>query len=277
VDLRTLLRILFRRWIVVVPTIIVAVLVAQQVLSNVKPEYEAKGSLLLLAPTAPANAAAGDAPEAAQNPYVDLRPALRNAGTAFATLMLDSNQKKALVAQGLSDDYEITVDDDAPILEFAATSDRRRIAIETVQQLLEATQEQIGARENARKVAIDDRIGVDVLQTPTTATTVNAAKTRALIALIALGVAATLSVALLVESWSQSPARRDRRRRRDGDLDDDVIVPVGQRPAAAGGRARASAVYSGGVNSAADDDAGTAKPARAGRARAKPRGRSAAQ
>ena len=44
------------------------------------------------------------------------------------------------------------------------------------------------------------------------ASTVNAARTRALVAMIALGIAATLSVALLVESWSQSPARQRKRK-----------------------------------------------------------------
>lgn len=287
-DLRTLLKILVRRWIVVVPTILVAVLVSQQMLGNVKPEYEAKGSLLLLSPTVP-DANAATATGGALNPYIDLRPALKNAASAFSTVMNDSASKALIAKQGLSKNYEVTVDPDSPILQVTASSERNRVAVETVKAVLQATQEQITAREVARKVAPANQMGTDILSTPTNATTVNSAKTRALIALIALGIAATLSVALLVESWAQSPARRNRRRgaRRGDDRDEDVVVPVGQRvppaitperAAGSGSRSRARAARA--TTDDADateavDAAPATKPA--ARARAKPRGRSAAQ
>jgi capsular polysaccharide biosynthesis protein len=288
VDLRTLLKILARRWIVVVPTILVAVLVAQQMLGKVKPEYEAKGSLLLLSPTVQdANAAAQTG--GAVNPYPDLKPALKNAAAAFSIVMNDGAMKATIAKQGLSKDYDVTVDTDSPILLVTATSDRKRVAIETVKAVLQQTEDQITAREVVHKVAPANRMGTDILSSPTNASTVNSAKTRALIALIALGIAATLSVALLVESWAQSPARRDRRRgaRRGDERDEDVVVPVGQRvpPAitperatATGSRSRSRAARASTDDTTAaqaEDTAPATKPA--ARARAKPRGRTAAQ
>ena len=97
VDLRTLLRIVLRRWIVVVPTIIVAVLVGSQLLGNVKPDYEAKGSLLLLLPTTkagtatpPAGAADTTTPDdiATPNPLLDLRASLDRTAAVFTTALL---------------------------------------------------------------------------------------------------------------------------------------------------------------------------------------------
>jgi hypothetical protein len=70
-------------------------------------------------------------------------------------------------------------------------------------------------REAHAQVQPDQQLATDALSTPVTASALNASKTRAIIAFIALAIAAVLSVALLVESWSQSSQnRRDRRRLR---------------------------------------------------------------
>jgi capsular polysaccharide biosynthesis protein len=267
VDLRTLLQILVRRWIVVIPTIVVAVLVGQQMLSSVKPEYQAKGSVILLAPVT-----RGTEPLGIQtpNPVLDIPAALDKSSLALAEILNDEPQKATIRRQGLSDDYEVTVNADAPILDVTAKSDRRPVAVETAKAVLDMAKAQLTIREAAIGVAPEARIHTDVLSVPAKAATVNAAKTRALVALIALGIAATLSVALLVESWASSPARRDRRNRgrgrRSGDADEQGLFapvhPLGdERVASATGR------YGNGAASTSD------KPAGAGRARAKSRGR----
>jgi capsular polysaccharide biosynthesis protein len=267
VDLRTLLKILVRRWMVVVPTIVVAVLVGQQMLSSVKPEYQAKGSMVLLAPVT-----RGDQPLgiATPNPVLDIPPALDKTALALAEILNDEPQKATIRRQGLSDDYEVTVSEDAPILEISAKSDRRPVAVETAKAVLEMASAQLAIREARIGVTPAAQINTDVLSTPTKASTVNAAKTRALVALIALGIAATLSVALLVESWASSPARRDRRRTRGRRADDtpeggEFFAPV--RPLGGDERTAAEGRYGNGAANTSD------KPAGAGRARAKPRGR----
>jgi capsular polysaccharide biosynthesis protein len=214
VDLRTLLRILVRRWIVVVPTIVVAVLVGQQMLSSVEPEYQAKGSLLLLAPVTPPPP---NEPRGLQtpNPIGDSPATLDQTTLAMVEIMNDEPNKDAVADQGLSRDFEVTTTEDAPILTVTATSERRRVAIETASAVLDLMKLRLQEREARLQIANEDRISTEVLSTPTTATTVNAARTRALVAMIALGIGAVLSVALLVESWAQSPARRQRRRATD--------------------------------------------------------------
>jgi capsular polysaccharide biosynthesis protein len=276
VDLRTLLKILVRRWIVVVPTIVVAVLVGQQMLSSVKPEYQAKGSMILLAPVtkAPVN---GAEPIGIQspNPVLDIPATLDKSALALAEILNDEPQKATIKKQGLSDDFEVTVNKDAPILEITATSDRRPVAVETARAVLDMAKAQLAIREAQFGVGRDAHINTSVLSTPAKAATVNAAKTRALVALIALGIAATLSVALLVESWAQSPARRERRRGRRGappelaGVGDHVVVPVDPRGERTVSATNASEARNGKAVAVA-----SGKPA--GRARAKPRGRSGA-
>jgi hypothetical protein len=233
----------------------------------VKPEYQAKGSVILLAPVTK-----GTEPLGIQtpNPIIDIPPALDKSSLALAEILNDEPQKATIRRQGLSDDYEVTVNEDAPILEVSAKSDRRPVAVETAKAVLDMASAQLTVREAAIGVAPEARIRTDVLSVPAKASTVNAAKTRALVALIALGIAATLSVALLVESWASSPARRDRRRgrgRRAGDRHEGEffapVRPLGgdERTASADGR------YGNAAASTSD------KPAGAGRARAKPRGR----
>jgi len=217
VDLRTLLKILVRRWIVVIPTILVAVLVGSQLMGSVEPEYEAKGSLLILLPTTGTIDAnpGDDAPtdDGSRNAYLELVAGLDRTARVFSTIMNDNAQKQDIRAQGLTTDYEVTVDEDAPVLNVTAKDKRPRIAIDTAKAVLLAIPQQIEIREASLKVAPDEKIQTDVLSTPARATALNAAKTRALVAFIALGIAAVLSVALLVESWAQSAqSRRDRRR-----------------------------------------------------------------
>jgi hypothetical protein len=132
----------------------------------------------------------------------------------FAKLMNNSDHRSQIRAQGgLTTDYEVTVEEDAPILNVTAKADRPAVAIATVQELLGEIPNVIDNRENLQRVDENDRLLTDQLSTPDRATELNAAKTRALVAFIALGLAAVLSVALLVESWSQSAkTRRDRRR-----------------------------------------------------------------
>ena len=269
-DLRTLLQILVRRWIVVIPTIVVAVLVGQQMLSSVEPEYQAKGSVILLAPVTKTGQE-GPLGIATPNPVADIPAGLDKSALALAEVLNDEPQKATIRRQGLSDDYDVTVNQDAPILEISAKSDRRPVAVETAKAVLEMANAQLVIRETRLGVAPAARINADVLSTPTKASTVNAAKTRALVALIALGIAATLSVALLVESWAGSPARRDRRRgrgRRTDDREEEAARFAAVRPLGADERtAGAEGRYGNGAVSSRD------KPAGAGRARAKPRGR----
>jgi hypothetical protein len=285
VDLRTLLKIVVRRWIVVVPTIIVAVLVGSQLLGNVKPDYEAKGSLLLLLPTkpgavpeAPAGTPDSTAPDdiSTANPFLDLRASLDRTAAVVSTIMNDNAQKKVITARGGTRDYEVTVDKDAPILQVSATDKKSSVAIDTVNAVITATRAQITFREAQRQVAPENRVGTDVLAAPTRASALNAAKTRALVAFIALAIAAVLAVALVVESWAQAgKARRERQRLTvAGGGSGPVQDPAA--PGAVGGSPLVGRYAARGVDQRSDDDdesSDDSRPAskQPGRARAKPR------
>jgi capsular polysaccharide biosynthesis protein len=289
VDLRTLLKIVLRRWIVVVPTIIVAVLVGSQLLGNVKPDYEAKGSLLLLLPTKPElsntpPAADGTQPDdiSSVNPLLDLRASLDRTAAVFSTVMNDNAQKKEIAARGGTRDYEVTVDKDAPILEVSATDKKSSVAIDTVNAVITSARAQIAFREAQRQVAPANRIGTDVLSAPTRASALNAARTRALVAFIALAIAAVLAVALVVESWAQAAlGRRERQRMK---VACGVTAPLQGPVAPAAGGTPLVGRYSGrngerngertGEQRSDDDeshDEGRPAAKQPGRARAKPR------
>jgi hypothetical protein len=216
VDLRTLLSIVVRRWIVVVPTIVLALLVGHQVLSKVKPEYDAQGSMLLLTPVPPAPVTPVPGVAAAtpdqENPYLLSAP-LDKAATAFAEIMNSDTEKKVVGAlPSTTKSYTVTVDQNAPILQIDVKHGNPKVAVNTVRAVLAETAKQINAREAVHKVAAANNIGFDNLNVPTKATPLNSARTRAWIGFIALTLAAVLSVALLVESWSQSRSRRQGRR-----------------------------------------------------------------
>jgi hypothetical protein len=281
VDLRTLLRILVRRWIVVVPTILVAAIIGHQLLASVKPTYEAKGSLLLLTPVTKSPALADNAASADGNPFLPIAP-LDKAAIAFAEVM-NNPAKKASIARApsVTKAYTVSVDQDAPILRVDTKDSRASVAVTTTRAVLTQTVSEIAALERQKGVTASQSIGTEVLSSPTKATALNAARTRALIAFIALAIAAVLSVALLVESWAQSALnRRDRRRMR---VASPSPVPVAAPGVAPGTSGNSPAVWErgSGVPDSIDlEEPRETAPAPApvkqqpGRARAKPRRRS---
>jgi capsular polysaccharide biosynthesis protein len=224
VDLHTLLRIVARRWAVVIPTLLVAGLVAYHFLSDVKPQYEAQASLLLLQPVAPATPAVPGGTTgttqplgpAAQQALADNNPYLPNApldktAAVFAEVMNSDQERhniKVTPAAHATGSYTVTVDNNAPILHVDVKDANPLVALNTAKVVMSDTAKQIQARQTLQHVQNVAYLKVDVVSPPVKTTTINAARTRAWIAFIALTLAAVLCVALLVESLAQSRRRR---------------------------------------------------------------------
>jgi hypothetical protein len=245
VDLRTLLTIVVRRWVVVVPTIVVALIVGYRVMGSVETKYEAKGSVALLLPAqsqaqSPANGApqttAGPAAAVTANPFTNVPASLHRTAQLFASVLNGDAQKNAVERGGNSRDYRVTVDRDAPILRITATADTSKQAIATARSVIDAARQQVVLRETNRNVPEDARIDTDVLAAPTRATALHGDQIRVLLALIALSIAAVIGVALLVDDWVQSAEQdreRDRERARERERDRLAArVPLGPPPVA---------------------------------------------
>src|SRR5262249_47466033 len=157
-----------RRWLVVIPTLLVALLVGHQLLSSVKPEYEAKGSLLLrcqVTPPLPAATKPAAGAAACDNPYSGIDASLSKAAVVFSTIMTGPTEKKAIGAQHLSRNYTVTVDPNAPILQIDVKDSRPKVAVNTVKAVMAAIPQAILLREAGAKVTTDQQLATDALST----------------------------------------------------------------------------------------------------------------
>jgi hypothetical protein len=273
VDLQTLIRIIFRRWYVVIPVLALTGLVGQYMLSSTEPEYDASGSVLLLSPFQqgdpedPADPADVDDPG---NAYLAFNASLRTTATAMERIMSDSSSRRAIRELGHEGTYVVEVDQEGPILNITATAQRPDEAIQTVVGVFELIAAELDERQDAVNANPDQRIRTQVLFTPSRASEQTTARTRTLVALGALGLAAAASAAVLTESLVVG--RRRRTRGRTGaaavfgpppapGVAADAYAPVGAEPRLAavdarGGRRSRSGELTGVLGSWAEWNAG---------------------
>ena len=121
-DLKTVFLIILRRWYVVVPLSVVAVLFA--VSSGGNPTYNVDSSFLLVSPVA-ANADEGS------NPLIESRSGLNSVANVAAVVMHSAPRREAVAEAGLSDDYLFTVVNLEPFVTFRVVSEDPDIARES--------------------------------------------------------------------------------------------------------------------------------------------------
>jgi capsular polysaccharide biosynthesis protein len=231
-DLQTMIGILIRRWIIVIPTIILAVLVTVMVAKSVDPSYESKGSMLVIANVE----RDPDTNQIASNPYRDQPASLRTTSAALADVLSSDQFRRQISQSGLSTDYDVTLDDESPIILITARSPSRDIAIDTARELLTQAGTQLNLREAAAGVPAELQLKTDVLDTPIRAKVVDADRTKAILALVVLSVIAVVTIALVSENFA---AHRERKNRRAVEDDEafSLLFPPEEEPADKGVRA----------------------------------------
>src|SRR6185312_15910213 len=108
VDFWDLTKLLFRRWYVATPLLVVTVLIGGWTYSTVEPDYKAVSYVQLVPPPAPTTKDAQ-----IRNPWVELGLGSLNTAATYATA--DSSFKTLLKSQGLSENVVIDTGYPAPI------------------------------------------------------------------------------------------------------------------------------------------------------------------
>ena len=123
-DLIELLKLLFRRWPVVVPIIVLTVLAGAYLTTNPTETYMASGSLTIAQVAEVESAGTGEV----LDPLVvtQLLPDMYGSGGVRADL----------VAQGHSTDFQVTTTDESPVVHFAVTAPTADEAVNTTNYLL---------------------------------------------------------------------------------------------------------------------------------------------
>ena len=249
-DLGTLLRTVVRRWYVTMPALLLVFGAALAVIDSSEPEFSATRSVVLvrtglLPPEAVVAASDGsdaaDDPLAAEatdgtgdelddgevtprNPYTEFNASVTVTAEVLQEVVQSGESRLVLRQAGLSDDYSVSVDENAPILEIEAIADNSAVAIESASRVAQLVAEDLAARQDRFGVPDETRIVTDDVVVPDRTTRLDTARDRALIGVAILGVVFVVSVGLAAELFARSRAGHRRSpaagRRHDDTVDD---------------------------------------------------------
>lgn len=151
-DILTLLRTILRRWLVVVPIILLTAAAAFSVESGIKPEYRMAGTVLLASET-------GQAPPGVTSVTVVTAPVL-------AEILRSAAAVKRMTDAGAVAPYVIEVDPTTSILRVTATGRDGPPNIRTVEVVLDNLNEELRRLEVTAEVPDRNRATVRVLSRP---------------------------------------------------------------------------------------------------------------
>lgn len=193
----TFLRVLVRRWDVVVPGFLLTVVTVIAAGASVAPEYEAEGSVLLLGPSTSASSQ-GTVPV---NPYLNIPSSLESTAVIIAESLRSERTIGELADLGATVDYELTPTEKTPILTVAARGLNKDQVLHTAEVVLQRVQEDLATRQQEAGVPSASLIRSQVLSPPR-ATMHAGSKPRVMAAVGALGLGLTVTLAFGVESFA---------------------------------------------------------------------------
>jgi hypothetical protein len=208
VDFATTLRILLRRWYVVLPALAATGVGVYLAMQAVTPQYESSGSLVLLGPATGLEVAGEKVPQV--NAYLEFGGALATTAEVLSKAALSDSTAKKLASVGATGEYEVGTGSDggSPIINIVATGSSPRIATLTVQEIAKLLTAELERRQVAAKAPRSQFIRVEEVAPPAQPKELLGSKLRVGSAVVALGVAVTFSFAFLVEGAVDRRARR---------------------------------------------------------------------
>jgi len=205
VDFFVALRLIARRWYVVASALTVTVVVAYTVMQSVAASYRAEGSVLLYAPSS------GDDVDEPVNPFRSFDSSTSVLAAVMIQVMNDPLVRNSVGEAGGRPDYEVGLaNDGTPVIVLRFTDTDEAIAITTVQLATDELQAELDRRQSDAGAPEEVRIRAIVLTAPDGADLLVGDRIRAFIVVMAIGVAASISMAFLAESIAQSNRRRAR-------------------------------------------------------------------
>lgn len=218
------LRLIVRRWYVVVSALVVTVVVAYTVMQSVAPSYRAEGSVLLYAPSS------GDDPTEVVNPFRSFDSSTSVLAAVMVQVMNDPSVRNSVGLAGGRPDYVVGLaNDGTPVIVMRGTDTDEALALETVHLATDALQQELERRQSDAGAPDEVRIRAIVLTDPDDADLLVGDRIRAFIVVLAIGVAASISMAFLAEGIAQSNRRRaaDQQRAAADDVTVDDLDDLG--------------------------------------------------
>jgi hypothetical protein len=202
VDFWELTKLLFRRWYISAPMLVLSVAAALFAGASVKPDYKATEHLQLIPPVG----ADTPTPGKPHNPWNDLGvAALGNAATIGIS---DKTVLDKLTASGLTDTFTVTLDPRSPIATVEAVGHTAKQAIDTANAVATLFTQKISSLQSPYGVTQDQLITTHSLDTGSNVETVTSKVKRALAVIGGVGLLFTAAVTIGLDAMLRKRSRR---------------------------------------------------------------------
>ncbi len=197
-DFWELLKVLARRWYVVVPVVLVSLVAAVLTSGRVDPTYQASGAVVLMAPS--------DRTLSSSNAFLAL--GLATAAEALAIASQDERTRTLVKEAGGAPTYSVASTRRSPILMIRAEGETPEQAVDTVGLLVNVVTRQLTERQDAVVAPRSSRINLQKLNSELVAAPVYKGAQRVKILVIGGGLALAALAALLLEGLAVMRRRK---------------------------------------------------------------------
>jgi hypothetical protein len=174
------------------------------VVSRVQPTYEARASVLLLAP----GTVQGDNGQTIRvNPFRSFDDSLRTTGTVVVEVLNSDATKERFDAQGLSTSYEVAFALDDPLIAISTLSGRAPVAARTRDALVRRFTDELRERQLAAGAPVNEMITTSTV-TSTGPIASTSGRTRVGAMMLLLGAALALGFPFLVDALRERRAEQ---------------------------------------------------------------------
>ncbi|WP_433083992.1 Wzz/FepE/Etk N-terminal domain-containing protein [Dactylosporangium sp. CA-052675] len=205
-DLGEILRVLRKRWRIVVPMFIVAIGLGVTASVVVPNTYESFTTVSLLSsPMATTVATKGN-----DNPFMTFDASLIATADFLGRSMQSTDAVEELKSRGVTEKYAVSLADGAqgPFLTFTVTGDNKAHTLQSTKALAVFAQERLTQIQQANGVKTQDQIRMTEIVPPQTPTTKLKKKIEVILGVVGGMIALTLLLTFVLESVGRNKARR---------------------------------------------------------------------
>lgn len=205
-DFWDLTKLLVRRWMIVLPMLLLTGALCVVPVTQVKPDYVAMAFVQLVPPIAK-QANPGQITIDQRNPWVGL--GLQTLGNAAIVMVSDQKVVAELKDSGDTGSFTLTMNDRSPLVTFQVVGKSKEQASDTAKHLVDRFRDSVVSLQTAYGVADPDLITTARLDLGTNVNKSNSKVKRALIAAAGAGLLLTVAVTVGIDALL---ARRRRRK-----------------------------------------------------------------
>jgi len=209
--LASAVQVLLRRWLVIVIGLVLTLGAAGYVYLNTPPRYQATARMLLLLPSD----SRGE--QAIGSPFLYLPNGLNVLARIVSVTPTSREFQAALLAQGLTSQYEVGVDTTSPTITVSVEGDDPQNVIATRDGVIKAVQDDLLAIQREENAPRAQTAHTRVYAAEATPDQIAGDRMRGVLSVVAAGALLTLLAAFAIDRLSQSRKARKERRAAGGE------------------------------------------------------------